>query len=463
MESEIRLVISKSISKNNTNLQTVYDTSKNQIFQNRINLIKTLKIYAKKYCDSTERYKILYLSILYLDIIISKNKINLSIDKNLKFLCLCCFLISIKFIGNFDISKKVVMNFCKNYREDYKYYEHQCLMILENNLVYTTAYDYLEMIFMEESKNEIFLLCNSLLYEICEQDIYMQYSPFYIAIAIFHMVKDNSKLYHIHNPYETFFKDDCVKAIVKKLNHNDKDNNSNKITPQSPPKNKNKINLNDKNWINKSVNNLKKGTNPSPKLPKNINSNTNINSQKRNHHITIINKFSTPIKLNLLSTFTTKHKKKDINFTEKNFDSNKYYKGYINRKNYTNNKNSTNIIFKMDSNKNVSSRIYLTNYNNHKTIVINQSRSKDKDNNNKNRLIFLNSYCKKNARSNNKIIKEDESISTSHQTPDSVDQKKKVIFPYKSSALFQSGSRIQKGKLVELSYKPSRISIKYFK
>ena len=35
---------------------------------------------------------ILYLSILYLDIILSKDKLNLSSDKNLKFLCLCSLI-----------------------------------------------------------------------------------------------------------------------------------------------------------------------------------------------------------------------------------------------------------------------------------------------------------------------------------------------------------------------------------
>ena len=122
-----------------------------------------LKTYVKKYYQSPDKYYVLYLSITYLDIILSKNKISLSYDKNLKYLCLCCFLLSLKFIGNYNISKRIISNFCRNYKKEYKIFEIQCLMLLEHNLTHTTVYDYLNMINIKENK-QFLALCNYYLY-----------------------------------------------------------------------------------------------------------------------------------------------------------------------------------------------------------------------------------------------------------------------------------------------------------
>ena len=112
--SEICLIIAKSTTKNNISLPYLKAGGiKSKYFSHRISLIKTLKTYVKKYCQNSDKYNILYLSILYLDIILSRDKISLSHDKNLKYLCLCCFLLSLKFIGNYDTSKKVISNFCR--------------------------------------------------------------------------------------------------------------------------------------------------------------------------------------------------------------------------------------------------------------------------------------------------------------------------------------------------------------
>ena len=144
--SEIRLVIAKSTTFNNMTLPYLKSGGiKPKFFPYRVSLIKTIKTYIKKYCQNSDKYNVLYLSILYLDIILSKNKISLSHDKNLKYLCLCCFLLSLKFVGNYDSSKKIISNFCRNYKQEYKIFELQCLMLLEHNLVYTTTYNYLNM------------------------------------------------------------------------------------------------------------------------------------------------------------------------------------------------------------------------------------------------------------------------------------------------------------------------------
>ena len=216
--SEMRLIISNS-AKNNMNLPYLKPIKQSQkILSHRINLIRTLKIYIKKYCQFTpNRDNILYLSILYLDIILSKNKISLQYDKNLKYLCLCCFLLSLKFIGNYDLSKRIIKNFCNNYKDEYKIFEIQCLILLEHNLIYSTVYDYINMILAKESK-KLISISSSLLYQLCEDNLFISYSPFYISVAIVLLAK-NSINDKRHNHYDKYFHDQRVKYLYKMFSY----------------------------------------------------------------------------------------------------------------------------------------------------------------------------------------------------------------------------------------------------
>ena len=216
--SEMRLIISNS-AKNNMNLPYLKPIKQSQkILSHRINLIRTLKIYIKKYCQfSPNRDNILYLSILYLDIILSKNKISLQYDKNLKYLCLCCFLLSLKFIGNYDLSKRIIKNFCNNYKDEYKIFEIQCLILLEHNLIYSTVYDYINMILAKESK-KLISISSSLLYQLCEDNLFISYSPFYISVAIVLLAK-NSINDKRHNHYDKYFHDQRVKYLYKMFSY----------------------------------------------------------------------------------------------------------------------------------------------------------------------------------------------------------------------------------------------------
>jgi len=73
--SEISLIIAKSTTSNNENISYIKSRGhKPKYLSQRIYLIKTLKTYIKKYCNNLDKYNILYLSILYLDIILSKIK-----------------------------------------------------------------------------------------------------------------------------------------------------------------------------------------------------------------------------------------------------------------------------------------------------------------------------------------------------------------------------------------------------
>jgi len=214
--SQIRLMVENSASENylTENNEKIIENSQ-KYYSIRISLIRTLKTYIKKYYQFSDKYNILYLSILYMDLILSKNKISLSHDKNLKYLCLCCFILSLKFVGNFNNSKKIISNFCKNYKKEYKIFEIQCLILLNYNLSYTTVYDYLNMIAIKEDK-KFLCLCNYYLYQICEEKIYICYHPFYISIAIFQLAKNNINNIK-KNPYYQYFNDERVKFLTKKF------------------------------------------------------------------------------------------------------------------------------------------------------------------------------------------------------------------------------------------------------
>jgi hypothetical protein len=63
--SEIRLIIAKSTTSNNENISyTKSRGNKPKYLSQRINLIKTLKTYVKKYCNNLDKYNVLYLSII---------------------------------------------------------------------------------------------------------------------------------------------------------------------------------------------------------------------------------------------------------------------------------------------------------------------------------------------------------------------------------------------------------------
>ena len=307
--SQIHLMVENSASENylTENNEKIIENSQ-KYYSIRISLIRTLKTYIKKYYQFSDKYNILYLSILYMDLILSKNKISLSHDKNLKYLCLCCFILSLKFVGNFNNSKKIISNFCKNYKKEYKIFEIQCLILLDYNLSYTTVYDYLNLIAIKEDKRFL-CLCNYYLYQICEEKDYISYPPFYVSIAIFQLVKNNTNNIK-RNHYDKYFKDDRVKILTRKL--------KDIINPSI---------INDLlNIVYNDIDNI--NNNNSMKIIKNQNINFFTNNNIQNNIFIINNnnigsnlcfennkntEFNTPIKI-----VKTKTNKNNDNFSEKN-------------------------------------------------------------------------------------------------------------------------------------------------
>ena len=384
--SEMRLIISNSSRKDKIIIPK-------KIFHHRINLIKTIKTYIKKYYNFAEnKNNILYLSILYLDIIISKDKINLTNDKNLKYLCLCCFLLSLKFLGNFNCSKKIISNFCKNYKKENKIFEIQCLILLDYNLSYTTVFDYLNLIAIKEDKRFL-CLCNYYLYQICEEKDYISYLPFYVSIAIFQLVKNNTNNIK-RNHYDKYFKDERVKLLVKKINDIINPSIINDIICDD----NNNFDFNN-NYDNISNQNI------------NIFNNNNIHNS-----IVIINTFSK----NKIEN-NEEYNNSDIPFEEKNNSQRKIIKMLTNnfdRSNIEKDKinfsaksskllsrsQRTNKLTEYNINYNLLSRISTKQNKKNSNYEISSYKKLNKNDSNNDFLYFLNSY-KKNYKNNTTLIK----------------------------------------------------------
>ena len=165
--------------------------------------------------DLDNKNEIFYLSVFYLDIILSKNKIILKNENNRKLLFLSCLVISIKFIGAFDLCSKRIKNLIKTEKQNYSFFESKCVYLLNYNLHYTTVFDYINII-LHNSNEKLLKSCKNLLLNFIEDNNFINYSPFLTAIAIYKYNKEKNKIKN-KNVYEKYFKDETVKEIESYL------------------------------------------------------------------------------------------------------------------------------------------------------------------------------------------------------------------------------------------------------
>ena len=446
--SEMRLIISNSSRKDKIIIPK-------KIFHHRINLIKTIKTYIKKYYNFAEnKNNILYLSILYLDIIISKDKINLTNDKNLKYLCLCCFILSLKFLGDYDLSKKIIRNFCLNYKEEYNIFEIQCIQLLNYNLIYTTAYDYLNMMLNKDQK-KLITICNSILNKICEDDLYLFYSPFYIAIVVMQLGKNylHDKSY---NYYDKYFNEQRVIFLYKAFNQ---DLNIN------PPIKINLDEYNINNINNKILYEKKNYKNYFKNQMNNIN-NTNI------QNINIFTNNTIQNNIVIINEIRNDENKENINLNNiNNINNNNNYctKTYLKTINSNINKNPLKIIvnrYNKNYNNNINTDKNYLNYNyNNNTYRISRIRPHKSKNENSFRCRnnFNNGFNFDYNKSLNKNdIDENDNISyqikhsfgggnIKNQNKSTSNLNRKIIYPTKSSLNFKLLSNVPKEVLFKLS------------
>ena len=293
---EIDEIISKSRIKKNSFYFPIYQNkAKNTYINYRKEIIQSIKTISNTYLKSSPNHlDIFYLSILYLDIILSKNKIVIMIEKYRKLLSICCFLLSFKFIGEFDYCEKIIKNSIKNDFPNYSIFETKCLFLLDYNLVYTTVYDYLNMILINED-SKILYTCKSILYLYIENNSFYDYSPFLTAIAIIKFSRNINKIYN-ESSYEIFFKDTVVNNIeiiiqneFKDLIEEEKNYDFKQIASTVDGKKHKRISLSNEKKYNIDIfNNDKKNTynnkiiNTDNSFKKTLNKNTFNSERKRN-------------------------------------------------------------------------------------------------------------------------------------------------------------------------------------
>ena len=111
---------------------------------------------------------------------------------------------------------------------------------------------------LNQDQKKLLITCNSFLYKICESDLYLYYSPFYIAISVIQLGKNflNDKSYNYHDKY---FRDQRVVYLFKAFNKRfNTINISKKLNAEDNNNNiKDKIYFEKKNYANyyKSKNN----------------------------------------------------------------------------------------------------------------------------------------------------------------------------------------------------------------
>ena len=208
--SEVRLIISNSFDNDEEN---IIPLSNKQIY---LSFRKEMIQYLKKVCVSLipeidNQLEIFYLSVQYLDIISLKNRITIKIGSNRKMMVLASFIISLKFLGNFDIYEIIIKRTIRQEFINYSNFEARCMYLLDYNLIYTTVFNYLNMI-LYDSNPKILYTCKSILYSFIENESFINYNPFSIAISIYKYSRQITGLYR-NNFYNKYFNENNIEEI----------------------------------------------------------------------------------------------------------------------------------------------------------------------------------------------------------------------------------------------------------
>ena len=279
--SEINEMVENSIEEMNNDFNILPENLEHKHnISYRKEMIQHLKYLIKTHLSHNEsKYEIFYTAARYIDIILSQNKFSLRVDNNHYLLCISCLIITLKFMGNFDISDRVMKSLIKSKFHSYPNYEMSCMYSLDYNLIYTTAYNFISLI-SGKYNEKVYDRCKSILFQFIENEKFLNYSPFLTAVAIFKLSKQICNI-RKYNYYDKFFKNKRVIEIENILKANYSDNNryinSGFEENYSPIKVKlsnyhiNIRNNNNNNNINNKINNNK-----------NNNINNNINNDNNN-------------------------------------------------------------------------------------------------------------------------------------------------------------------------------------
>ncbi len=217
-DSEINLILTKlANSKQPSFYSENLQRHKITPYSYRQDLILKLKNLYNTYLSTMHnRLNIFYLGVLYLDIILSKNKLNISTEKSRFILAHTCFNLALKFIGIFEKKVPIIIrNNIVKYQKGYVICENKCLLLLNYNLIYSTIYDYIEMLIPNRTlytNKKVLDLSKSILFSFIGNDCIMYYPPFLVAVAIIKFSKDNLSITK-KEPYDKYFNKERINEI----------------------------------------------------------------------------------------------------------------------------------------------------------------------------------------------------------------------------------------------------------
>ena len=230
--SEVHSIVSNSFDNKNEEIIS-YSNNIKPYLSFRKEMIQYLKKLCTTLISNYDNYlEIFYLSVLYLDIISSKNRIIIKLESNRKMTVLSSFIISLKFLGNFDLCETTIKKIIKQEFINYSNFEARCMYLLDYNLIYTTVFDYLNMI-LYDSNPKILYSCKSILYSIIENDSFLNYNLFSIAIAVYKYSRSITGIYK-NNYYNKYFNQSDIEEIENLIKEEFNEiNNSNSINNSS--------------------------------------------------------------------------------------------------------------------------------------------------------------------------------------------------------------------------------------
>ena len=147
-------------------------------------------------------FQIFYLSIHYLDILLTKTSFNLSNTTNQTYLSITSLILSLKFIGVFDSTlTNFIRSIITKYNiTNYTLFEAQVLKHLNYQLSYVTPYDYICYFLSNPLYNDVKCVALNVLKWFVNCNEYTTYAPVVIALAVVKYAQKISKANNVYIP-----------------------------------------------------------------------------------------------------------------------------------------------------------------------------------------------------------------------------------------------------------------------
>ena len=147
-------------------------------------------------------FQIFYLSVHYLDILLTKSSFNLSNITNQTYLSITSLILSLKFIGVFDSTLTTFIHniIHKHNITNYTLFEAQVLKYLNYQLSYITPYDYICYFLTNPLHKDVKCLSLNVLKWFVNCNDYTSYAPVVVALAVVKYAQKISKVNNVCIP-----------------------------------------------------------------------------------------------------------------------------------------------------------------------------------------------------------------------------------------------------------------------